>query len=219
VRIDKKKKTQKLRVIFQSRDSEFPSYEIDLGRLQPTVINGKVLRSSYDTQILHDNGRVITAFITCNQKYDTWVESTNPFSLRLDTGRYVKTRATPDVGGKKIKIKAEKQNNGKYRANLTKNRGELFCGYPTNFGKNGKNLYHQYHIVSLLYLARDGDIDDATRNKMIKYAHLWMSYTAEREKDGDHFVPYEKILSTLNSHKFIVKHKSWDELLQWSKKQ
>ena len=52
---------------------------------------------------------------------------------------------------------------------------------------------------------------------MLKYAHLWMSYTEKREKNGDHFVPYEDILSTLNSHKFIIKYKSWEELLQWSK--
>ncbi len=139
--------------------------------------------------------------------------------MSLNAGVYIPSRATPGAGGEKLVIKSVPQADGIYVANLTKDRKKLFCGYPTNFGKKGKNLYHQYHIVSLLYLARESDLDDATRHKMIEYAHLWMTYTEQHQKKGDHFIPYEKILKTLNSHKFNAKYQSWDELLQWSKEQ
>lgn len=218
--IKKSSKSQDFNVRFRSRDPLFSDYEIELGRITPVLINGKEYRSPYDTQIFHDNGSTITALIACNKKYPMWVESDKPFTLSVKTGTYVKTRATPGAGGEKVFVDAKKQENGIYTANLDKKYEELFCGYPTNFGKNGgKNLYHAYHVVGLLYLAKSLQLNKEERNRLIQYAHLWMDYIEQHKKKGNSFVPYLRILNSINAHKFNKSITSWDELLAWSKEQ
>ena len=217
--LDKSEPEQSFEIDFLSRREPFPDYEIELLEIDQIMFGGESQYSSFNTQILHDNGSTVTATLSCNQNYDTIVSSEHPFDVRFSTGVYDNGRAAPAVGGENIHLESI-QRDGLFVLHLDENRDRLFCGYPTNFAKTGgENFYHQYHIVGLLYLASGANISEEVKERFLEYANLWMEYTDIRENEGLTFTPYQNVLDSINSHKFDVTVENWDELLYWAQSQ
>lgn len=114
--------------------------------------------SSFDTQIRARKGRSVSLSLTLGAIYDTVLQSTTPFTVKLLPGVYDPLTASPRKGGEPTQIRAL-QADGLWIARLDAKamaRAGFFLGYPTNFSKNGgENYYHVLHVVGLRLLAEE----------------------------------------------------------------
>jgi len=175
-------------------------------------------RSPYDNQVVKTNKVYTLAWVACSSLYDTYLfRESGPFTLSVNTGVFSHKRATPASGGEKITI--ESQQMGPYHvASLSSRRDELFCGFPTNFSKWGReNYYHVYHVVSLLCLLAMGSNDDfnaAQRQEMKKWIKKWMQAVDRHTSQGLQFTSYEQLLKELKYHGACTLDVDWETLLQ-----
>jgi len=179
-------------------------------------------KSPYDNRIIKTNDAYAIAWIGCSSLYDTWIyRESKPFRLLIQTGLYSPKRATPDRGGEKIVM--ESMPIGPYHAvNLSTIRKKLYCGFPTNFSKWGKeNYYHIYHIVALaclLAMDQGQNFTPQERQNIIFWVNKWMDAVIQHKREGFQFTSYEKLLAELKYHGACTLNITWKELLNFIKK-
>ena len=216
VNIEKTRSRQKFDLLFDPLNASHPAYTTRLGELKPATPENPRWKSPYDTQILSENDEQIVAFMNCNQKYETTLVSAAPFQVRFNTGVYSENSATPLAGGEEIFLESSNVD-GRHTIHFERHREKMFCGYPTNFAKaGGENVYHIYHIVGLMFLARHYVEDAAVCRRMLDYAQKWIAYTEEHIRKGRIFSAYERSLRPMNRLRPFPVSETWPELRQWA---
>jgi len=199
-------------VFYRSRVPEFDDLVFELDVIDhPT-------RSPYDNQIIRRTKAYIYAQVSCSQRYDTYlVSKEGPFTVTLTTGTYSPKKATPGRGGEEITLQSEV--NGDFHVvHVTEVREKLFCGFPTNFLKWGKeNYYHVYHIVALACLLATEDIPGHIRSEILRWMKGWMDTVEQLSDKGYQFTSYEKMLEELHRHQACTIAKDWESLLTRAK--
>lgn len=170
-------------------------------------------RSSYDNRIIRSTPNYTVVWISCSQRYDTYlVAEGSSFTAEFATGTYDPHRATPAGGGEDIALQSETV--GDYSVvHITSVRDKLFCGYPTNFSKLGKNYYHVYHVVALACLLASADLPEEVRESFGYWMRKWMK-TVEDWQDNQElqFYDYQFILDDLHEHKACLLTDNWNTL-------
>lgn len=191
---------------------ELDDLAFDLGVIEHST------RSSFDNQVIRWTSGGAEAWVSCSQNYDTYLVSTGgPFTVTFETGAYEPTRSTPGRGGRQI-VMASTLVSGHHVAHITSIRNELFCGYPTNFSKNGENYYHAYHVVALACLLAL----DAVPQDLVPEAGRWMNHWFEAAESttrqrGLTFTEYQKELDGVIRNGTSLPSERWDELLVLAK--
>jgi hypothetical protein len=170
-------------------------------------------RSPYDNHIVRQTATTTELWISCSQHYDTYlVAEDGPFVVSFTCGRYSPLRATPARGGERVEL-ASIEDGGYYVVHVTEVRDKLFCGYPTNFLKNGENYYHTYHVVALACLLATFDLPHKTRESLSSYMERWMQTVDEMSASGFTFTTYDAVLDQLVEHGACVVPDDWNVLL------
>ena len=197
-----------LTAFYRARVPELDDLAFDLGVIEhPT-------RSSFDNQVIRWTSGGAEAWVSCSQNYDTYLVSTGgPYTVTFETGTYEPTRSTPGRGGRRVMM-ASTPVNGHHVAHITSIRNDLFCGYPTNFSKNGENYYHAYHVVTLACLLALDAVPRDLVQKVGALVNRWLEAAdlVAHEK-GLTFVAYQKILDGIIKNGASVPSERWDELL------
>lgn len=97
---------------------------------------------------------------------------------------------------------------------VTAVRDKLFCGYPTNFLKNGENYYHTYHIVALACILATVDLPRNTRSSLSKWMERWIQTVDELSARGFVFTSYQAVLDELVEHQACSVTDDWETLLR-----
>ena len=175
-------------------------------------------KSPYDNQVVKTNKVYTLAWVACSSLYDTYLfRESGPFIVSLKTGVFSHKRSTPAGGGEEVVI--ESRQIGPYHvAEVSSGRDRLFCGFPTNFSKWGReNYYHVYHVVSLLCLLameEDGAFGAEQRQEMKKWIKRWMQAVDEHTDQGLQFTSYQQLLKELKYHGACTLDIDWETLLQ-----
>jgi hypothetical protein len=199
---------RELTAFYKSRVSELDNLSFDLREIaHPT-------RSAFDNQVIRETPTGIEAWVSCSQEYDTYLVSTSgPFTVRLVAGVYEPEHSTPGAGGATILIPSAPVDSY-HVAHLTSIRDELFCGYPTNFTKNGVNFYHAYHVVALASLLALGAVPHDLAPTVGHWMNRWLeaAEATTREK-GLTFAPFQTILDGIIKNGAHLPSGNWDDLL------
>lgn len=201
-------------VFYRSRVPEFDDLVFELKVIEhPT-------RSPYDNQIIRRTKNYIYAQVSCSQHYDTYLLSKQgPFTVTFTTGTYSPKRATPGPGGEKIALHSKQKGNFNV-VHLTEVREKLFCGFPTNFLKWGReNYYHVYHIVALTCLLAVEDMKDETSREIFYWIRKWMTTVDRLSAEGYLFTSYDKMLEELRQHGACMVAEDWESLFKKAQKE
>ncbi|GAA5645585.1 hypothetical protein [Vibrio proteolyticus] len=207
VQLYKTYKDQEFDVIFESKIKELSNYHVkpiyDIARKY----------GAYDTTMTSVKDNVNTMMLNCSGFYNTYVTSSQPFSMKVKEGGYSPVRATPDGTGFWKTIESYKKNEI-FIAKLDIDDGELICGYPTNFSKaNKKNFYHMQHIVALLYIASYSSYHDAKLDKeLIRIALEWLDNNKKFDEKNMEFEDPQKVLDSINRGKVLLPFTNFEQL-------
>jgi len=172
--------------------------------------------SPYDNHVVKSNKAYTIAWVSCSKMYSTHVVSEGgPFTASLWTGEYSPTRATPSRGGERLTLTSRKI--GPFHViDLDDARSKLYCGFPTNFSKLGReNYYHTYHIVSLACLlatSKNEDINQSSKNAIIRQTKNWIYTLADLSRKGFSFASYEDMLDDLWTQGVCPLDVTWNKL-------
>ncbi len=199
---------RELTAFYRSRVRELDDLAFDLVEIEnPT-------RSAFDNQVIRETPTGIEAWVSCSQEYDTYLVSTSgPFTVRFAAGVYEPEDSTPGAGGTAILIPSALVD-GHHVAHLTSIRDELFCGYPTNFTKNGVNSYHAYHVVALACLLAVGAVPHDLAPTVGHWMNRWLEAAeATTPEKGLTFAPFQTILGSIIRNGAHLPSGNWDDLL------
>ena len=174
--------------------------------------------SLYDNQITGRNGNILKATISASALYDTVILSSAPFEVTLNTGTMNLVSSTPSGIGKVITAVSKKTERGLHELILDADWSSMIRGYPTNFSKTGKqNLYHSYHIVALMLLAKNCPIPEMSRKQLLSYALKWKSYISTKPIPRDYsFSDLDKVFATLNLNRAVLELMDYPTLQSWA---
>lgn len=203
-----------LAVIYKSKVPELPNYAI------APVNDPKSARSNFTVRVTDTdtNAKRLNMELTCSGLFDTYVVSRADFTLELRDGGYQRRGGIPTGGGKWHRLTSiPNTGDGLSIVPVTLDKGELICGYPTNFAtKNNTNFYHMYHIIALLALADNPSFADTKLTQQLAaIAREWYVNTAHmpmagvEDVDSPHYV-----LKAVNGAKTIPLHKNAAELFR-----
>lgn len=207
-----KGKPQELYVFYQSLDPNFDDLVFPL-----EAIEGD--QSAYDNRVIRSTDAWTDIWLSCSQRYNTFlVAKSSPFSVEFTTGTYDPYRATPASGGEKILLQSK--DIGQYQVvHITSVRDKLFCGYPTNFSKFGKNYYHVYHVVALACLLASAELPEGVRETLGFWMHKWMETIENWDTShGLTFYDYDDVLEDLVEHHACLVATDWNTLLSMVEK-
>ena len=185
--------------------------------------------SGFDTRIVHvkKNSDSMIMVVTCSGLFNTWIVSSDPFSIRIRDGGYDPMKTTPTATGHWRPVQAQHVEHAGleaplYRLRIALDDHELIRGYPTNFAKaNGKNFYHGQHIVALKYLANGGSFNAPDlKVRLARIADSWFARTkAFQYRELSDFEPLQSVLDSINRGKILTPFTTIDQmgLEEWSK--
>ena len=214
LKVKKKVDTPKLFVVYQAKDKKLPNYIFELGEDEGEKY------SLFDNKIyaIETKSNRFRMTLNCSRLYETKVVSSDSFTLSVRDGGYSPTGSAPDgVGGRWNDIESFKIRNGMYEVDFKLKDRELICGYPTNFAKyTGKNYYHVYHIVALLYLALTPSFDDVELSRKVTSIALeWWGRTKDfKNRPYSDFENPDVILKGINEGKILKTIPSASELFR-----
>lgn len=188
--------------------------------LEPILVPLKKTRdpenfSVYENQILRENGREATVWLSCSQLYETVIlANSRSMTVNLSKGSIKRRQSTPGFGGDAVSRIGEPVEGNLQSVSLSSNDG-LICGYPTNFSKGGtKNYYHVYHTVGLMLLALGQGVEPEQRRILIEWALKWYEDMQEIQRDeGLIFETVEELLDATTANQYQVVYHSFDQLL------
>jgi hypothetical protein len=204
---------EKLFVFYKAREADLNDLVFELNAIEND-------RSPYDNRVISCTNSFTDVWISCSQRYDTYlVTDEGLFTVEFTTGGYDPKHATPAAGGERIGLQSEEV--GAYQAVLiTSVRQKLFCGYPTNFSKLGKNYYHVYHVVALACLLASADLPEDVRETLSFWMDKWMETIESWDaSQGLTFYDYEYVLDKLYEHKACLVTNDWETLLHKAEEQ
>lgn len=204
---------EKLFVFYKAREAGLDDLVFELKPIEND-------RSSYDNRVIRSTKSFTDVWISCSQRYDTYLVAEGaPFTAEFTTGVYDPKRATPAAGGEHIELQSQKA--GDYEVvHITSVRQKLFCGYPTNFSKPGKNYYHVYHVVALACLLASADLPQDVRDTLSFWMHKWMKTIENGDtSEGLEFYSYQYLLDDLYKHKACLLTGDWETLLRKAEEQ
>jgi hypothetical protein len=174
-------------------------------------------RSPYDNQIIAQTEKTTDVWVSCSQFYETYlVAEGGPFSITFNTGIYSPHQSTQGSGGEQVQLTST-QVGGYHMVRITAVRNKLFCGYPTNFLKNGENYYHTYHIVALACILASFDLSKSTRTKLGTWMEKWIQTVDELSAKGFAFTSYQAVLDELVEHQACSITRDWETLLRMAR--
>lgn len=137
------------------------------------------------------------ASIAVSKLFATSVWSSSPFSMfyRNSTHDPLKSQPIPVGPWKEVKSSAVAHGHEIRMADLG-----LDVGSTTTFTKsNGRNFYHMYHIVALLYISHDfGFLPLEIRNKLWRLANEWNRKTSNYASQNPG-LQFESLVATLEA--------------------
>ena len=174
-------------------------------------------RSPYDNQIITQTEKTTDIWISCSQHYETYlVAEGSSFSLTFNTGEYSPRQTTQGPRGEQVELVSREE--GEYHVvHVTAVRDKLFCGYPTNFLKNGENYYHTYHIVALACILASFDLPKNTRSNLKMWMEKWIQTVDELSAKGFVFTNYQAVLDELVEHQACSITRNWETLLRMAR--
>jgi hypothetical protein len=211
IRLSDPKDVGSLRILYRPKHSALQPILVPLSRTaDPENF------SNYENQILRQNGRDATVWLSCSQLYEAVIlANSKAMTVELDKGKIERRQSTPGFGGEALNLIGEPVNDITQSVSLSSSNG-LICGYPTNFSKGGtKNYYHVYHIVGLMLLALGEGVEPEQKRTLIEWSLKWYDDMQEIQRDeGLPFETTESMLEATTANQFRVNYNSFDQLLR-----
>ncbi len=194
-----------LTAFYQSRVPELADLRFSLSEIAGET------HSPYDNQVVTRSETSAEVWVSASQLYETYIVSKDgPFAVEFDSGTYDPYRATPARGGEDVRLESQ-QVGTYYVVRLNADRDRLFCGYPTNFGKDSGNYYHAYHVVALACLLTSGAVPDELVPELREWMVRWHEAAARvTEGQGLAFAAYQGVLDG------IINNGAWTAQTEWS---
>jgi hypothetical protein len=211
IRLADSKDVDSLRVLYRPKHSALEPILVPLKR---TADSNNF--SIYDNQILRQNGREATVWLSCSQLYETVIlANSKSMMVELSKGSIERRQSTPGFAGDSLNLPGEPVDGSTQSASLSSDTG-LICGYPTNFSKGGTtNYYHVYHVVGLMLLALGEGVEIPQKRILIEWALKWYDDMQQIQRDeGLPFEPFEDMLTATTANQYRVVYSSFDQLLR-----